>query len=123
VFLEQDGASTTHTTAAVHRAVLFTHLNVCPSLGASSSLARQFSAAVSGLPAYEPRISSGLHRYLPFLETRPANLPAYSIIFCEVVAIYGVVRLPPLFPIFLEPVFSSFLSDNRDRVLGKACPH
>jgi hypothetical protein len=31
-----------------------------------------------------------------FLETQPAKVsPVYSIIFCEVVAIYGVVRRPP----------------------------
>lgn len=93
------------------------------SLGASSSLARQSSAAVSGLPAYEPRISSGLHRYVPFLETRPAKLPAYSIIFCEVVAIYGVVRLPPSIPQLSRACFSHRLSDYRNRILGKACPH
>ena len=105
MFLVQDGASITQLLPCMTR-LCSLHFIVCLILGASSSLARPSSVVVSEPPVYGPRISSGLHRHLPFLGAHPAKMPAYSIIFCEVVAIYGVVRLPLPILSFLEPSFS-----------------
>jgi hypothetical protein len=100
---------------------------MCLVAGASSSLARPSSAVASGPRAYGPRISSGRHRMLlpisMFLWAKMSHVPTYSIIFCEVVAIYGVVRATPI-PIFSHPdCLTQRLSDNRDRVLLKARTH
>ncbi|KAH8978240.1 hypothetical protein EDB86DRAFT_2994788 [Lactarius hatsudake] len=62
--------------------------------GGSSSLAHPSSAVVSAHPVYGPKISSGLWRHGVSLGKKCllANYcTVFSIIFCEVVAIYGVI--------------------------------